>query len=142
MAHQRRVLLVALAVVAVTSLGCSSAPPPASTTAITMRDVAFSPTAVSVPAGKTARLTFSNSASQVHDFTVERMTVGTVRMQGGMTQDHNMVQMSTAPAMHIAVAGGKSATLDFQPATPGDYEFYCSVPGHREAGMRGTLHVE
>ena len=25
--------------------------------------------------------------------------------------------------------------------TPGDYEFYCSVPGHEAAGMKGTLTV-
>jgi uncharacterized cupredoxin-like copper-binding protein len=24
---------------------------------------------------------------------------------------------------------------------PGDYEFYCSVDGHEQAGMKGTLHV-
>ena len=35
---------------------------------------------------------------------------------------------------------GSSKTLALK-LTPGTYEFYCSVPGHRQAGMEGTLTV-
>jgi plastocyanin len=35
--------------------------------------------------------------------------------------------------------GSTSLTLTLE---PGEYEFYCAVPGHREGGMEGTLTVE
>jgi len=36
------------------------------------------------------------------------------------------------------VGGSKTLTLNLKPGT---YTFYCSVPGHRQAGMEGTLTV-
>lgn len=36
---------------------------------------------------------------------------------------------------------GAEATLTFKVDEEGEYEYYCSIPGHRQAGMYGTLRV-
>ena len=38
----------------------------------------------------------------------------------------------------VFTGGSKSVTLNLKPGT---YKFYCTVPGHRQAGMEGTLTV-
>jgi uncharacterized cupredoxin-like copper-binding protein len=38
----------------------------------------------------------------------------------------------------VFTGGSKSVTLTLKPGT---YKFYCTVPGHRQAGMEGTLTV-
>ncbi len=39
----------------------------------------------------------------------------------------------------VFTGGSESTKFD---AKPGAYTFYCSVPGHREQGMEGTLNVK
>lgn len=39
------------------------------------------------------------------------------------------------------VITGESTVAEFE-VKPGDYTFYCSLPGHEEAGMKGTLTVK
>jgi hypothetical protein len=44
--------------------------------------------------------------------------------------------------IHVQLPPSSTTAVAIKPAGPGNVEFYCGVPGHREAGMVGTLSVE
>jgi plastocyanin len=56
---------------------------------------------------------------------------------------HNVTVASSSGATVGATPtfSGESKTLSLN-LKPGTYKFYCSVPGHRQAGMEGTLTVK
>jgi uncharacterized cupredoxin-like copper-binding protein len=41
----------------------------------------------------------------------------------------------------VLTANGQTNQLEFTPTAAGTYEFWCTVPGHKEAGMIGKLIV-
>jgi plastocyanin len=43
--------------------------------------------------------------------------------------------------LHVFAPAGSSAVGGFTAERPGTYEFYCSVAGHKQAGMVGTIVV-
>jgi plastocyanin len=83
-------------------------------------DLAFDQKDVSAKAG-TVTIDFDNKQAIPHDVTVEDSS----GMQLGGTD--------------LVSSGTANATVDLQ---SGSYTFFCSVPGHREAGMEGTLTVK
>ena len=52
---------------------------------------------------------------------------------------HNVAIDGTDAVSETITEGTTSVTVTLE---PGEYTFYCAVPGHREGGMEGTLTVE
>jgi nitrite reductase (NO-forming) len=44
--------------------------------------------------------------------------------------------------IHVQLPPSSTTAVTISPGGPGNLEFYCSIPGHRDAGMVGTLSVE
>ena len=82
--------------------------------------LAYTATAVTAKAGKDT-IDFTNPQPLMHDVAIEDSSGKTV------------AQTSTV------AEGSDSTTAELE---PGEYTFYCTVPGHREGGMEGTLTVK
>jgi uncharacterized cupredoxin-like copper-binding protein len=87
--------------------------------AVASGDLKFEKDALEAPAGKVT-ITMNNPSDLPHAIEVEG---------NGVEEEGETVEK-----------GGKSVvTADLK---PGEYEFYCPVPGHEEGGMKGTLTVK
>ena len=83
-------------------------------------DLAYEQKDVSAKSGSVT-IDFQNNESIPHDVAVE---------------DSSGQELG---ATDLVASGSSTATVDLQPGT---YTFFCTVPGHREAGMEGTLTVK
>jgi nitrite reductase (NO-forming) len=44
--------------------------------------------------------------------------------------------------VHVQLPPNSTTAIAIKPTGPGTLNFYCSVPGHRDAGMVGTISIE
>jgi plastocyanin len=82
--------------------------------------LAYTTTEASAKAGEVT-VDFKNPQGLTHDVAIED--------SGG----------KTVGKTELIAESATSTTVNLKPGT---YTFYCSVPGHREAGMEGTLTVK
>ncbi len=87
--------------------------------AITGDEYSFSPSSLTVNKGEKVKIVFTNIGQNRHNWVI-----------GGLN-------LSTR-----AIGGGESDTLEFTAEASGIYEVFCSIAGHKEAGMVGSLTVE
>jgi nitrite reductase (NO-forming) len=106
-----------------TTPGTPSASPAASPAAgaafdVHAVDIAFEPKEFTIPADTDVVVTVINDGALQHDFNIDELGIKSDLLNSGETD---------------------TVTIN---AAAGTYEYYCSVTGHREAGMVGTLTVE
>ena len=85
---------------------------------IASEDIRFEPKQVEIPANTDVTVKLPNNGASPHNFSID--------------------------ALKISVdlpAGEQDATTTIN-AAPGSYEYYCNIPGHKDAGMVGTLTVK
>jgi plastocyanin len=152
--HRRPLPILSAVVVALGLLSLAGCGSSSSTTASSTPSTAA--TTTSAPAATT---TASSSASSASTISLEANKEGQLAFNtkslsanaGKITIDFT----NQAPLAHnvtVEAAGGKilGATPTFQGGSKtltlqlpaGTYKFFCSVPGHRQAGMEGTLTVK
>jgi len=85
---------------------------------VVMVDIAFEPNEFTIAAGTDVVVALPNEGALEHNFNIDEL---------GVAAD--------------TIPGGETTTVTIN-APAGTYEYYCSIPGHREAGMVGTLTVE
>jgi len=95
----------------------SLAPEAADVITVVARDLYFDPKELVIPSEGTTIIRLEDDGVVVHNFTIDDLDVTTVAQPGGVSE----------------------TTIVDPP--PGTYQFYCSVSGHRQAGMVGTLTV-
>ena len=84
---------------------------------VTADNLAFEPNEIRINGGRNVAIALT-SVDARHDFTIGELDA------------------------HVSADAGETATGGFHAGRPGTYTFYCSEPGHREAGMEGTLVIE
>ena len=89
----------------------------ARTVAVDASSFEFDPAEITVSVGEDVAIELTSDDIE-HDFTVDELDV------------------------HVAAEAGETASGGLRADEAGELTYYCSVAGHRDAGMEGTLIVE
>lgn len=148
--HLGLVALLAGAAIAVSGCGSKSETPGNTAGAqqielVARPDLTYSSSTLSVRAGQPVALVLKNEDTvQLHDFTIMEIPArdvhgGNAAAAGDAHAGMDMGGMK--PDVHVSVDPGKAGRVEFTPTAQGQYEYFCTVPGHKDAGMKGTLTV-
>lgn len=136
--------LILITLVACASDGSVESEPQHKAITIVASDIAYDVERIEATAGQPINLTLENQGVLEHDFSIVEIPLhGEVTTEHAEeSEEHDMSEVGVEPAVHVAAAADGRSTIEFTPASPGQYTYYCTVSGHREAGMEGVLVVK
>ena len=112
---------------------------PARVVEVTMRDgdgkMEFVPNHVDVKKGEQVRFIIRNQGALKHEFTLA--SVADNNKHAELMKKYPDMEHDDPNAK--SVDPGKTAEILWRFSKGGEFEFACLIPGHREAGMRGTV---
>ncbi|OYV41435.1 MAG: copper resistance protein [Rhodospirillales bacterium 20-64-7] len=100
-------------------------------------NMSLSPNKVEVKKGEQVEFIIKNKGALRHEFTLASVKDN---------EEHEKMMMKFPDMEHDdpnakTLEPGKSAEILWRFTKPGTFEFACLIPGHKEAGMRGTVTV-
>jgi len=88
------------------------------------------------------KLTASASGFSPNEFTVKEGAAVTLSVTSG---DRTHVFKFDDPSLQgvaVGIASNETRAITFKAPAAGDYSFFCDVPGHRDRGETGVMHVK
>ena len=108
---------------------------------VDMSQLSFTPGVLEVKAGEVIEIAIQNTEATLHDFTIDKVDADIHISYLGGTGQHEHAEAAKDADIHFALTEAGSGIVHLKIHEPGEYVFYCSVPGHQAAGMEGTLIV-
>ena len=108
---------------------------------VEMTNFAFTPAVLEVGVGEVLEIAIQNVEAVLHDFTIDEIDADVHVSYLGGTGQHAHAEPELDADVHFALTEPGSGVVHIKVHEPGEYVIYCSVPGHRESGMVGTLIV-
>ncbi|HXF82848.1 MAG TPA: multicopper oxidase domain-containing protein [bacterium] len=152
----KAIFLVGLLTIGGLAAGAVAAP--AQKLTLTMTDFQFAPKAVALKLGTVVELVVVNKGAIQHEFMLYtfprsmamNMDMDKYGAENTYFKDIGPVEVvypgkkpaTSSRLERVMVDPGQSVTIRFTAKKAGTFEFACHIPGHYEAGMKGTLAVK
>jgi uncharacterized cupredoxin-like copper-binding protein len=144
MAEKRRLMFTVLLILLLSACGGNTTQQEAVTEAqqidLVAEDIKYDKGEFQGVEGQPIEVHFTNEGALAHDFTIDEIPLQP-EAGAGEHSEHGSEAHSSEADVHLHLESGEEGTITFTPSEAGTYTYYCTVSGHREAGMEGTLTI-